>query len=70
MTSSPIYDEIAPILMTSFDSVQQDMIQSTYFYDPVMSYLKRGIFFELLWTNFLIQGVFKQPFQWSQYKVV
>ena len=44
MTSSPIYDVITPVLMTSYDSIQVDMIQLTPFYDPAKFYLKWDIF--------------------------
>ena len=56
MTSSPIHDVITPVLMTSYDLVQLDMIQLTPFYDLAKFYLKLCHFFELLWTNPLIQG--------------
>ena len=44
MTSSPIHDVITPVLMTSYDLVQLDMIQLTPFYDPAKFYHKRSIF--------------------------
>ena len=69
MTSSTIHDVITPVLLTSYDLVQLDMIQLTPFYEPAKFYLKWDIF-ELLRTNPLIQGVLQQQFTGSQHKVM
>ena len=44
MASSPIYDVITPVLMTSYDLIQVDMIILTPFYDPAKFHLKWDIF--------------------------
>ena len=47
MTSQSIDDVINHVLITSYYSIEVDMIQLTPFYDPAKFYLKQDIF-ELL----------------------
>ena len=67
MTSSFSHDVITPVLMTSYDSIQVNMIQHTHFYDPAKVYLKWDIF-ELLGP--IPGGAFQKQFTGSHYEVM